>query len=336
MEFKQDQDLAAYNSFAIHSRASHFCEVANLEDLRQALSYAKDHQLPALLVGGGSNLLFAADYPGLVIRVTFAGVQWLSDDGLVKVAAGENWHDFVESSLSHGYYGLENLALIPGTVGAAPIQNIGAYGVELEQFVVSVTVYDSHQDLVRDLSHSECEFGYRDSLFKYPEAQHLIVLEVTFQLSQNPAPNLSYGALVNEFAGRDSSGISCEEVFEAVCRVRQSKLPDPHVLGNAGSFFKNPVVSDSKYQSLKQEYPALPSFDAGAPGLVKLPAAWLLDKAGWRGKRRGGAGVHERHALVLVNVDEATGEEVVLLAQDMASSVLSRFGIGLECEVRII
>lgn len=336
MEFKQDQDLAAYNSFGIHSLASHFCEVSNLEELRQALDYARDQKLPALVVGGGSNLLFAADYPGLVIRIGFAGVQWLTEDGLVKVAAGENWHEFVKSSLSHGFYGLENLALIPGTVGAAPIQNIGAYGVELEQFVVSVTVYDPTLDEVRTLSHGECEFAYRDSLFKYPEAQHLVVLEVTFRLLRESKPNLSYGALKDQFPGRDSNQISSQDVFDAVCRVRQSKLPDPQVLGNAGSFFKNPLVSINKYQSLKQDNSELPSFDSGEPGLVKLPAAWLLDQAGWRGKRRGGAGVHEQHALVLVNVDNASGEDLVLLAQEMASSVLGRFGIGLECEVRIV
>lgn len=336
MDISQDIDLAAYNSFGLSCKAAHFCEVHSLADLKEALEYAKEMKLPALVIGAGSNVLFAASYNGLVIHIAMKGVHWLSADGLVRVAAGENWHEFVEASLKQGFYGLENLALIPGTVGAAPIQNIGAYGVELEQFVVSVSVYDPIADEVKELKHSDCEFAYRDSIFKYSDASHLVVLEVSFQLSKDSVPNLSYGALEAELKSAQKSEISSQDVFDAVCRIRRSKLPDPANLGNAGSFFKNPLVSVSKYQTLQQEFPELPSFESGEPGLVKIPAAWLLDQAGWRGKRRGGAGVHERHALVLVNAEDATGEELVLLAQDMASSVLGRFGIGLECEVRIV
>jgi UDP-N-acetylmuramate dehydrogenase len=271
-----------------------------------------------------------------VIRIHFKSIEWLNNVGLVRVAAGENWHEFVKSCMNNGFYGLENLALIPGTVGAAPIQNIGAYGVELEKFVVSVSVYDEKQDKVVELSHRDCEFGYRDSLFKYPDARHLIVLGVTLQLATEQIPNISYGALQAEFDGLDFSEITNQDVFDAVCRIRNSKLPDPKILGNAGSFFKNPLVSELKVESLKETFPDLPCFDSGEPGLVKISAAWLLDKAGWRGRRKGGAGVHQQHALVIVNVDDASGEDIALLAQEMASSVLGRFGIALECEVRLV
>jgi UDP-N-acetylmuramate dehydrogenase len=310
--------------------------VTNLSELKEALAFGAASNAPSLVIGGGSNILLSADYPGLVIRIHFKSIEWLNSVGLVRVAAGENWHEFVKSCMNHGFYGLENLALIPGTVGAAPIQNIGAYGVELEQFVVSVSVYDEKQDKVVELSHRDCEFGYRDSLFKYPDARHLIVLGVTLQLATEQIPNISYGALQAEFDGLDFSEITNQDVFDAVCRIRNSKLPDPKILGNAGSFFKNPLVSELKVESLKETFPDLPCFDSGEPGLVKISAAWLLDKAGWRGRRKGGAGVHQQHALVIVNVDDASGEDIALLAQEMASSVLGRFGIALECEVRLV
>lgn len=336
MDFHHGIDLAPYNSFGVHTSAAHYCEVTNLIELQEAFKYSSAANLAVLVIGGGSNILLSADYAGLVIRINFKSIEWLNNNGLVRVAAGENWHDFVESCMSHGFYGLENLALIPGTVGAAPIQNIGAYGVEFEQFVVSVSVFDEKQGKVLELSHADCEFGYRDSVFKYPDARHLIVLGVTLQLATEHLPNISYGALQAEFEGRDFAEITNQDVFDAVCRVRNSKLPDPKVLGNAGSFFKNPLVSASKVETLKQSFPDLPCFDAGEPGLVKIPAAWLLDQAGWRGKRRGGAGVHEQHALVIVNVDDASGEDIALLAQEMAVSVLGRFGIALQCEVRLV
>jgi UDP-N-acetylmuramate dehydrogenase len=310
--------------------------VTNLSDLKEALAFGAASNFPSLVIGGGSNILLSADFPGLVIRIHFKSIEWLNNVGLVRVAAGENWHEFVKSCMNNGFYGLENLALIPGTVGAAPIQNIGAYGVELEKFVVSVSVYDEKQDKVVELSHRDCEFGYRDSLFKYPDARHLIVLGVTLQLATEQIPNISYGALQAEFDGLDFSEITNQDVFDAVCRIRNSKLPDPKILGNAGSFFKNPLVSELKVESLKETFPDLPCFDSGEPGLVKISAAWLLDKAGWRGRRKGGAGVHQQHALVIVNVDDASGEDIALLAQEMASSVLGRFGIALECEVRLV
>jgi UDP-N-acetylmuramate dehydrogenase len=335
-DIHHDVDLAPYNSFGVHASAAHFCEVTNLDELKDALAFGAASNIPVLVLGGGSNILLSTDYLGLVIRINFKGIERLNTKGLVKVAAGENWHEFVESCMNHGFHGLENLALIPGTVGAAPIQNIGAYGVEFEQFVVSVSVYDKKLGKVLELNHRDCKFGYRDSLFKNADAQHLIVLGLTLQLAIRHSPNISYGALLAEFAGRDLAEITNRNVFDAVCRVRSSKLPDPKKLGNAGSFFKNPLVSAAKAETLKQEFPDIPCFDVCEMGLVKIPAAWLLDQAGWRGKRKGGAGVHEQHALVIVNAQDATGEDIVLLAQEMAGSVLKRFGIALESEVRLV
>jgi UDP-N-acetylmuramate dehydrogenase len=335
-DIHHDVDLAPYNSFGVHASAAHFCEVTNLDELKDALAFGAASNIPVLVLGGGSNILLSTDYLGLVIRINFKGIERLNTKGLVKVAAGENWHEFVESCMNHGFHGLENLALIPGTVGAAPIQNIGAYGVEFEQFVVSVSVYDKKLGKVLELNHRDCKFGYRDSLFKNADAQHLIVLGLTLQLAIRHSPNISYGALLAEFAGRDLAEITNRDVFDAVCRVRSSKLPDPKKLGNAGSFFKNPLVSAAKAETLKQEFPDIPCFDVCEMGLVKIPAAWLLDQAGWRGKRKGGAGVHEQHALVIVNAQDATGEDIVLLAQEMAGSVLKRFGIALESEVRLV
>lgn len=252
---------------------------------------------------------------------------------MIRAAAGENWHDTVIFCLQNSLYGIENLALIPGTVGAAPIQNIGAYGVELEQFFVELEAYDLKTGEIRHMSKADCQFGYRDSIFKQDPGQKLVVLSVTLQLALEPQPQLGYAGLKEALAGQE---VTPQRVFDAVCAIRSSKLPDPKEIGNAGSFFKNPVVSRSKLSKLRDSYPDLPAWDTDDPELVKLPAAWLLDQKGWKGKQRGGAAVHQDHALVLVNRANATGEDIILLAQDMSSSVLHSFGIALQTEVRIV
>lgn len=335
----EDVDLRPCNSFGIAARAACFAGVHDLNELHAALGHASRHGLPVQTLGGGSNVLFTGDYPGLVMQMQFAGITLENDRGLVRAAAGENWHQFVSFCLRNKLYGLENLALIPGTVGAAPIQNIGAYGVELEQFVTWVEVFDTETGEVRRMTHSECEFSYRDSVFKAGNSPSLLVLSVALQLFTEPVTNTSYQALQEalDAAGyRKASAITPQQVFDTVCQVRRSKLPDPALLGNAGSFFKNPIVSRQKFQALSEQYPAMPCYATEDPQLVKLPAAWLLDQLGWKGRQRGQAGVHARHALVLVNLGQARGDEIMLLAQEMSSSVLSRFGIALETEVRII
>jgi len=330
-------DLSPYNSFGIAAQAACFASVHDLNELHAALGYASRHGLPVQTLGGGSNVLFTGDYPGLVLHMDMHGIELLDEPGLVRAAAGENWHEFVSYCLKNNLYGLENLALIPGTVGAAPIQNIGAYGVELEQFVESVEVFDTRTGETATLSRAECEFSYRDSVFKHGNSPSLLVLSVTLRLHTTPKPNTTYQALGDALA---ASGVAAEatpqQVFNTVCEIRRRKLPDPAQLGNAGSFFKNPIVSRQKYEALLKETPAMPCFKTEEPQLVKLPAAWLLDSLGWKGRTRGQAGVHRDHALVLVNLGAAEGDDVLLLAQEMSSSVLSRYGIALETEVRII
>lgn len=333
LEIREQVDLAPYNSFGVHQRAAYFAVIEDTTDLLAAREFAAAKRLPLLVLGEGSNTLFIRDYPGLVLLMGNRGIELMADTGRVRAAAGENWHEFVRFCLRESLYGIENLALIPGTVGAAPIQNIGAYGVELEQFFVELEAFDQRTGETRRLNKADCEFAYRDSIFKQDPALRLVVLSVTLQLSTEPNPCLGYAGLSEALAGREATP---ENVFDAVCAVRRSKLPDPARLGNAGSFFKNPIVSRAKWLQLRESYPDLPSWDTPDDELVKLPAAWLLDQKGWKGKWRGGAAVHQDHALVLVNREKATGEDILLLAQDMSSSVLEAFGIALQAEVRIV
>lgn len=333
---QEQVELSPYNSFGIYARAACFANVHNLNELHAALGYASRHGLPVQILGGGSNVLFTADFPGLVLHIGFSGIELLVVPGLVKAAAGENWHQFVSFCLQNELYGIENLALIPGTVGAAPIQNIGAYGVELAQFVSSVEVFDTLTGETRNLSREECEFGYRDSVFKQGNSSTAIVLSLTLQLSKTPKPNTSYKALQEALEAAGIANPSPQQIYTQVCEIRRRKLPDPAQLGNAGSFFKNPIVSRQKYEALLKKSPAMPCFQTEDPQFVKLPAAWLLDSLGWKGRQRGQAGVHAEHALVLVNLGGALGDDVMLLAQEMSSSVLRHFGIALEPEVRII
>ncbi len=333
MKLQEQVDLTPYNSFGVTQQAAYFANIRQTADLHQAREFAASKHLPILVLGEGSNTLFIKDYPGLILSMNCTGKELLPDAGMLRVAAGENWHELVIFCLQNNLYGLENLALIPGTVGAAPIQNIGAYGVQLEQFFVELEAFDLNSGETLHLSKADCEFGYRDSVFKQNPERKLVVLSVSLQLSRLPAPAFGYAGLKEALAGQQPTP---QRVFDAVCDIRRRKLPDPKQIGNAGSFFKNPVVSRSKYQSLLQSCPELPGWDTGHPDLVKLPAAWLLEEKGWKGKQRGGAAVHEEHALVLVNKENATGEELLLLAQDMRSSVLQGFGIALQTEVRIV
>jgi len=333
LEIQEQVDLSPYNSFGISQRAAYFADIQDPSDLQQAREFAASKRLPVLVLGQGSNTLFINDFPGLIIHMNNRGREVLPGDGKVRAAAGESWHDLVVFCLQNSLYGIENLALIPGTVGAAPIQNIGAYGVEMEQFFVELEAFDLKTGEIRRMSRADCQFAYRDSLFKQDPTQKLVVLAVTLQLALEPSLELGYAGLKDALAGQEATP---QSVFDAVCAIRNSKLPDPKQIGNAGSFFKNPVISRSKLASLRESYPQLPAWDTDDANLVKVPAAWLLEQKGWKGKQRGGAAVHEDHALVLVNRDNATGEDVVLLAQDMSSSILQAFGIALQTEVRII
>src|SRR5690606_15884763 len=297
----RDADLGACNTFRVAARAPLLLDVDRLEALGEALAHAGDQ--PPLLLGGGSNLLFAGDAPGAVLALRADGVSIVDDAGahaLVRAEAGAGWHDFVRWTLDQGLCGLENLALIPGTVGAAPIQNIGAYGVEVGEFVHAVEVFEPATGSVRRLPAAECGFAYRDSVFKR-DGDGRIVTAVEFILPRGARPRTGYAGLREALPATGATGPTPRQVFEAVCAVRRSKLPDPAKIGNAGSFFKNPVLPLAAAQALADAHPGLPLYPAPDAGSRKLPAAWLIEACGWKGHRDGDAGVSEGHALVLVN-----------------------------------
>ena len=330
---QQDIDLKKFNTLAVSAKGRYFARVENQQQLQEALAFSKQQDLPVLLLGGGSNLILTQDYSGLVIQIALKGIEWREIDAdwvQVTAQAGENWHQFVEYCLHQGAFGLENLALIPGTVGAAPIQNIGAYGVEITDYMESLRAYDRETEVVREFSCEGCGFGYRDSIFKSVCRDRFVILSVTFRLRRIAKLQLSYGALAQSLAHLDSP--SPEDLFNAVVDIRQSKLPDPQQLANAGSFFKNPVVSREHFQRLQQKHPEIVAYPD--PQGMKLAAGWLIDHSGWKGYRQGDVGVHERQALVLVNYGTASGEQILDLAGKIQNDIRQRFDVELEIEPR--
>jgi UDP-N-acetylmuramate dehydrogenase len=349
----RDADLASRNTFGVAARAPLLVEVDDAAALPRLFADGTlDAADPSLLVlGGGSNLLLAGDAPGPVLALSAHGVEVVSDAGdtaIVRAQAGANWHGFVTRTLALGLGGLENLALIPGTVGAAPIQNIGAYGVEACERIHAVEAFDRGGGGIVRLSPEECAFAYRDSRFKREPAR-FVVTAVEFALSRAPRLRLDYAGIGEELAAMGVAAPRAADVAEAVCRIRRRKLPDPAVVGNAGSFFKNPIVPAAQAEALRAAQPRLPVFpaapfpadaaahgDAGHGERRKLSAAWLIDACGWKGHRDGDAGVSPEHALVLVNHGHATGAQLLGLARRIADSVRERFGVALEPEPRIV
>ncbi|PXX49158.1 UDP-N-acetylmuramate dehydrogenase [Aquitalea magnusonii] len=327
--------LKPHNTFGMAVQAAHFCQLDDTAQLPALLASSAYQAGPVLWLGGGSNLLLTRDYPGLVVRMALRGIRLLeesADSVLVEAAAGENWHDFVRYSLQQGWYGLENLSLIPGTVGACPVQNIGAYGVEVKDRITQVVCADLHAQGARVvLDNADCRFAYRDSIFKHEAAGRLLVTAVRFQLSRQPQLKTGYGDIRQELEKRGISHPTPLDVSDVVMAIRASKLPDPAVLGNAGSFFKNPVVEQGQADALLQRFPALPHYPAG-PGRVKLAAGWLIEQAGLKGYRQGDAGVHARQALVLVNHGQASGSQMWALARHVQDAVRQRYGVELEAE----
>ncbi|HEU4850565.1 MAG TPA: UDP-N-acetylmuramate dehydrogenase [Telluria sp.] len=327
-----DFSLRQLNTFGIDAHARHYLRVTGAADLAAAFADPVLAAMPRLVLGGGSNLLLTRDFDGLVLHMCGAGREVTgSDDACtyVRASAGENWHGFVQWTLAQGLGGLENLSLIPGTVGAAPIQNIGAYGAEIKDVFQSLTAYDTATGELRTLGAAECRFGYRDSIFKHADGASLIVLDVTFALPKNWAANLRYAELARELEGVDAP--DARRVSEAVIAIRSRKLPDPAVIGNAGSFFKNPVVQAAQCAALLEQYPTLVHY-AQPDGTEKLAAGWMIDQCGWKGKSLGNAGVYEKQALVLVNRGGATGAEVVALAHAIQADVQNRYGVHLDPE----
>ncbi|MFT6915461.1 MAG: UDP-N-acetylmuramate dehydrogenase [Motiliproteus sp.] len=347
-------DLSSFNTLRLPAVASQFIQADTRQQLLAGIAQHAHPGQPLLLLGGGSNLIFTRDVEGLCLRINSRGIHAESlSNACVRVTAeaGEPWHQFVSHCLDHGWYGLENLALIPGTVGAAPIQNIGAYGVEVKHLIHQVEVWDTEQAQLRFLSNAQCRFGYRDSLFKGGEQRgeqrgkqrgkqgagqgRFVIVSVIFDLPTHFSPQLAYGGLAAAVVEAGVKGApSARQVFDAVVRIRQHKLPDPKLLANAGSFFKNPVITCSEFKQLQTRSPAIVGYpDAGG---VKLAAGWLIDQAGWKGWRQGAVGVHAHQALVLVNYGGATGEELLLLAGAIQADIQARFGVALEIEPRII
>lgn len=338
VHWTRDADLTARTSLRVPARAAWLVEVAEPAALPAVLADPRVGDGELLVLGGGSNLLFAADLEGVALALTCAAVSVVADDGdavVVRAGAGRGWHDFVLHTLTLGLSGLENLSLIPGTVGAAPIQNIGAYGVELDQRVHTVEAWDRDAGALVRLAAADCGFAYRDSRFKR-ETGRWIVTAVEFALMRRPRLELSYTGIGDALAAMGIDAPTPAEVSEAVCRIRTRKLPDPALLANAGSFFKNPIVPAARAGALATAHPGMPTFDAGVPGRRKLSAAWLIDACGWKGHRDGDAGVAPGHALVLVNHGGASGAELLALARRIAASVQSEFGVALEPEPRLV
>jgi UDP-N-acetylmuramate dehydrogenase len=333
----KDADLTRHNSFRVPARAQWLIEVDDARTLPEVFALGAVQRSPLLILGEGRNVLLTRDWPGVVLSPVARGIRILEDggnDALVRVDAGENWNDFVHWSLGKGFGGLENLILIPGSVGAAPIQNIGAYGVEVREFIESVEAFDREGGRIVRLSNADCAFAYRDSLFKH-EPDRYLVCAVEFRLPRRRELRLDYAGVREELAAMKIDAPSHAAVADAVMRLRLRKLPNPAEIGNAGSFFKNPVVSTARAGDLQRTHPTLPSWPA-EDSRRKLSAAWLVEACGFKGLRKGDAGVSERHALVLVNHGAATGEQIWTLAQRIMDGVRARFGIRIEPEPRIV
>jgi UDP-N-acetylmuramate dehydrogenase len=328
------QDITTFHAKVF---AKYYTVFSSPEFLKQILSSPEVKAMPFIILGGGSNVLFTGDFNGAIIRNAIEGIEVVREDAehiYVKASSGEKWHDVVLYCVNRNYGGIENLSLIPGTVGAGPIQNIGAYGVELKDVLYEVEAMNIHNLEIRKFSNLECKFGYRDSIFKEAEKGNYIILSVILKLNKNPKVNVSYGSLSKELEGTGITQPTIKDVSNAVIRIRSSKLPDPDKIGNAGSFFKNPVITNTQFEKLKEMHPAIVSFPA-TDGYIKLAAGWLIEQCGWKGKRIGDAGVHKDQALVLVNYADATGKEIYELSTHIINSVKEKFGVELEREVNI-
>lgn len=334
-ELLEDYSLKQYNTFGLEAKCKYFFSF-NTED--ELLELIEGNQLLAknvLVLGGGSNLLFVEDYSGLVLYPQIKGIDIIDEDEdnvVLRVGAGVDWDEFVEHTVSNNWSGLENLSLIPGNVGASPVQNIGAYGVEVGDCIYSVEAVNIENGEKVEFLNEQCEFGYRSSVFKTEFKEMFVVTYVNFILSKKFVPKLGYGSIKDEI--EKLGEVSLENLRKAVIAIRESKLPDPEEIGNAGSFFKNPVVDEELAKRLRDKYEGMPEY--ATPGGIKLAAGWLIDKCGWKGYRKGDAGVHKDQALVLVNYGNASGMDIIALANDIKKSVFMEFGVNLDMEVRIV
>ena len=328
-------DLKEFTTFGVSANASHFATFSSEEEARHL---TKNNTEELLILGGGSNLLFTQGFQGLVLKNEIKGISLVEKNEtsvVVKVGAGEVWHDFVLYTIDNGYYGIENMSLIPGSVGASPMQNIGAYGIEIKDVFEKLEALEISTGEIHTFSLEECAFGYRESVFKRALKGKYIITQVYFRLSLNEKISTHYGAIESELAEKGITSPTSRDVSNAVIAIRSSKLPNPKELGNAGSFFKNPVVPKEVFEKIKTNYPTAPSYPIDEK-TVKVPAGWLIETAGWKGKQVGACGVHKNQALVLVNYGNATGNEIYALSTAIIDDVSQKFGITLEREVNII
>ena len=339
MKIQENISLKNYNTFGVEAKAHYFVEVHDLHELKYATEFAKINHIKILFLGGGSNLLFTQDFDGLVIKLNLKGIsEEILDENhvLISAKAGENWHEFVLYTLSKNYGGLENLSLIPGNVGTCPIQNIGAYGTEIKDHFVSCKALNLETSEIEELSLEDCKFGYRDSIFKTSAKGKYVIVEVTFKLTtQNHHIKTEYGAISTELKNLGIENPTIQEVSKAVINIRQSKLPNPAEIGNAGSFFKNPSIPLVQFENLKEKFPEIQGYANG--DWVKVPAGWLIENAGWKGKQIGNVASHKLQALVIINATgNASGKEIYDFSTQIIDSVKEKYGIELEREVNIL
>lgn len=338
MEILENQSLKPYNTFGIEALTRYFVPIASLDELQEAFAHPALKNQPKLILGGGSNVLFTKNWDGATLLNKTKGIEILAEtDEYVELKAysGENWHGLVMYCVERSLGGIENLSLIPGTVGAAPMQNIGAYGVEIKDVLQSVDFFDIENNTVRTFTNAECDFGYRESIFKKQLKNKVFIHSITIRLNKKPLFNTTYGAIQQTLETMGVRDLSVKAISDAVISIRRSKLPDPAVLGNAGSFFKNPEISTAQYLQLKEQFTDMPGYRVNET-LTKVPAGWLIEKMGWKGKVFGHTGSHKDQALVIVNYGGATGNEVYAHAKNVIQSVKDNFGIELTPEVNII
>ena len=337
MNLQNNYPLLPHNTFGMEVNASVFMEYESVEELKEWLAHTPLAGETWLHIGGGSNLLFTQDYPGIILHSAIKGFEVVSeneDEVLVRAGAGEVWDDFVAYTVEKGWYGAENLSLIPGEVGASAVQNIGAYGVEAKDLIVKVDTLEVETGKERVFGNEACGYAYRESVFKHELKGKYIVTSVTYRLSKHPSYRLDYGNVRSELEKRGCE-LTLENVRRTIIDIRESKLPDPKMQGNAGSFFMNPIVPRPLFEGLLGKYPSMPSYEVDAER-VKIPAAWMIDQCGWKGKRLGNAGVHDKQALVLVNCGGATGQEIIALSEEIQRSVFDKFGVRISPEVNFI
>ena len=337
MKVFKDYPLLLHNTFGMDVKAALFIEYGSVEELKEVLRMPEVKEGRWLHIGGGSNLLFTGDYPGAVLHSAIKGHEIVKENGeevIVRVGAGEVWDDFVAYTVAQGWYGAENLSLIPGEVGASAVQNIGAYGVEAKDLITEVEAVEVSTSEDRVFKNEECGYAYRESVFKLSLKRRYVLTQVSFRLKKTPSYQLDYGNVRAELEKR-GCGLTLENVRQTIIDIRNAKLPDPKIQGNAGSFFMNPMVSRSQFEALLAQYPQMPHYEVDARR-VKIPAAWMIDQCGWKGKHWGRAGVHDKQALVLVNLGGATGKEIIRLSEEIQKSVFDKFGVLILPEVNFI